>query len=143
MNIWSGGNYLNNTTGLEIGQGVTVTNSNEWASKGDSSFKAVPTGSSSYWYRCDTSYEIENQSILISLKVLNQKYSCQLWVYQLGENNVDLKHESLSISDSDEVQSISLQTTTVTDVKKIRITIQATTNTDHVIYCDDFCFKEV
>ena len=44
MNVWSGGDYSNNTNGLFSSSNITTSVSSDWASIGDKSFLAVVTG---------------------------------------------------------------------------------------------------
>ena len=44
MNVWSGGDYSNNTTGLYSSPNITTSVSSDWSSIGDKSFLVEITG---------------------------------------------------------------------------------------------------
>lgn len=122
--------------------GLTGTVSNEYSNIGNSSFKLITNGNTSFWVRIEATYETSGNSLTLTLKILNTDDQCSLWIYQLDNNGTDLKHESITVPASDNVQDATFTVTTETNIKTFRSVISANSSNPQTIYIDNICLKE-
>ena len=137
FNQWSCGEYLNNLLNLWIGGGITASVSSEWSHKGHKSLKMVQSGSSGYYVRVETNYSEVNQTLTASLNCINKDYEFQMWVYQLDENETELARQYITVPVDSDVQSPSIEITTVENIAKIRIAISCTNHIGQIIFIDN------
>ena len=60
-----------------------------------------------------------------------------MWVYQLDENETELARQYITVPVDSDVQSPSIEITTVENIAKIRITISCTNHIGQTIFIDN------
>ena len=105
MNVWSGGAYSQNTSGLFSGQNITNTVSSDWSSKGDNSFLSVTSETSGTLVRLSAG-SFDSGSYLLTMDVYNVGPSFKISFFGSSDNN-----QKVTIPESNEVTHVELTLT--------------------------------
>ena len=130
LNVWNGGEYLNNTTGFFSSTHIDLTVSSDWSSKGDKSLLVagvddnggdlVRLGAGTY----------ESRTYILKMDIYNPSGEG----FNVSFFNSSTNYQKVTIPQSDEVTHVEL-TLTPDTTGYLSIRISATSNTN--FYCDN------
>ena len=110
MNVWSGGNYSHNTSGISSASDGLVTVSSDWASKGDESFLwEASTSQIKDLVRVSTDI-LEAGTWTLTMDVLNLSSAFVISFFSSTENQV-----RVTVPASNNVTNIELSITLTTE----------------------------
>lgn len=132
-NVWSGGEYSNNLDGIIV-INMEGTVSPDWYVNGNYSFKFISTSELSN-FQINILYNKVGENLTISFDCLNTEYSFVAKVYQLSGSTL-LNSQTLSVPTSNNLQTVTMTTTTLDTVTVIRLLIESS-NLNHTIFADN------
>ena len=129
MNIWSGGDYSNNTTGLFSSSNITTSVSSDWASIGDKSFLAEITGEVIGDLVRLSAGTFDSGTYLLKMDVYNLADSFKISFFNGSDN-----YQRVTIPASTEVTQVSI---TLTANNEGYLSIRLSTTTGGKFYFDN------
>lgn len=120
-NVWSGGDYYNNLTGITLNH-LSGTITSEWSCNGDYSLRFVGENTICN-FQVNLPYTNADDELTVSLKSLSTTHPFVVKLYQLSGSTV-LKAQWIEVPLSDNVQPVSITTTTLETITSIRLLVE-------------------
>lgn len=138
-NIWSGSDYLNNTTGINGGHTNKVSSSSDFSTKGNKSFK-INFDETSFLYINFIGIDVvPDETYNISMKVYNNSgQSMKLNLIELNNSH----SQSVTVDSSDSVQTISITNFVATSTGQLKVQVNNNTQIA-TVYIDDITLVKV
>ncbi len=144
-NQWSGGEYLNNTNGLQVfnNQPIIMTVNKDYSSNGDSSFKIESTGK--LWGFMDIVFAdfTIGEQIQVTMDILPLQSSCLLSIYAYGINQ-DIMQSVVNIPQNNIFSKYSITSNSIPEgTTDVRIRILQNTDNPSILFLDNIHITKI
>lgn len=134
FNIWSGTDYLNNTTGINGGHIQKLSSSSDFSANGNKSFKISFDENGFLYINFIGMNVVPDESYSASIKVYNN--SDKAFLFRLIETT-NTHFKDVQISSMDSIQTVMIENFTTTSTGPFRLQLNNNNGNIGVIYVDE------